>query len=442
MSWRGINSSGERRRSVGDDREQEMPVVWIVNPFDDLPGEGSGPLRYWTLAEEAARVAGEVVWWSSDFSHRRKARRFLPDQDLPFQIELVPTPAYRRNVGLARPWSHRCFARRFHRLARAAVEEGRMRKPTHLIVSSPPLGTAQVAFRLRESWGSEVTLDIMDAWPETFVRVLPGGPNIQMRLGRIFFAKWFRAAAEAYAKANKISAVSQTYLGLAETAGTSAPLKLCYHGVDFRGMEEPPRRSRSQVLRVAYIGAMGASYDLETVFRAMKKLDRRGVGIDFRLAGGGPKEEALRGLCSSLRLTCVSENPGDISLAPGRVTVRFHGYYARPELLDLLAESDVGLIPLLPESWVALPYKVGDYSAAGLAVVSGLGGELDDLLKDFDAGLSYTPGDADALAEILSGLAGDAERLARYQRSSRRMAEELFDRRRTYPEMVRWILKS
>ena len=50
--------------------------VWIFNPFDDVPGEGK-PQRYWTLAEELAAAGNQVVWWSSDWSHRRKAWRRL-----------------------------------------------------------------------------------------------------------------------------------------------------------------------------------------------------------------------------------------------------------------------------------------------------------------------------------------------------------------------------
>ena len=54
--------------------------VWIFNPFDDVPGEGK-PQRYWTLAEELAATGNQVVWWSSDWSHRRKARRRIREAE-------------------------------------------------------------------------------------------------------------------------------------------------------------------------------------------------------------------------------------------------------------------------------------------------------------------------------------------------------------------------
>ena len=52
-----------------------MANVWIVNPFDNLPEEGAKPQRYSLLAAEIARRGHGVVWWSSSFSHSRKARR-------------------------------------------------------------------------------------------------------------------------------------------------------------------------------------------------------------------------------------------------------------------------------------------------------------------------------------------------------------------------------
>jgi len=409
-------------------------VIWIVNPFDDLPGEGSGPLRYWTLAQVAAEQGAEVVWWSSDFSHRRKAKRVPPPVDLPFEVELVPTPPYRRNVGLARMRNHRQFARGFEAMAVRAVETGRRSRPTHVIVSSPPLGPAEVAFRLRARWGCKVVVDIMDAWPETFLRVIPGGARVRGIVGQALLRPLFQAAGRAYRGADGVSAVSDTYLNLARERGATCPMKLCYHGADFAGLDDLCLDCRPEgPLRLVYIGAMGASYDLESVFRALKKAGQNGARIDFRLAGGGCREDGLKRLSRELGFRAEGEP------VAGGVRVTFCGYLQRAELLELLRAADVGVIPLLPESWVALPYKVGDYTAAGLAVLSGLGGELELLLGRYQAGGGYRPGDADALAALLTEYARDPERLAGHRRNSRRMAEELFDRRATYPDLVKFV---
>jgi protein subunit release factor B len=53
-------------------------TVWLVNPFDDVPGEGAPPLRTWTLARVLAARGHDVTWWTATWSHRRKAIRTAP----------------------------------------------------------------------------------------------------------------------------------------------------------------------------------------------------------------------------------------------------------------------------------------------------------------------------------------------------------------------------
>ena len=50
------------------------------------------------------------------------------------------------------------------------------------------------------------------------------------------------------------------------------------------------------------------------------------------------------------------------------------------------------------ESWVGIPNKFFDYSAAGLSIVSSLDGESSDLLRKYRCGVTYRHGDAASLA--------------------------------------------
>ena len=43
-------------------RSEPLPLsIWIVNPFDDIPGEGLPPLRYWSLARVLAARGHDLV---------------------------------------------------------------------------------------------------------------------------------------------------------------------------------------------------------------------------------------------------------------------------------------------------------------------------------------------------------------------------------------------
>ena len=194
-------------------------TVWIVNPFDNLPVEGYRPQRYWLMAEAFAQAGHVVTYWTQDWSHAKKTRRDdggLPEKEaLPFDLRYVHVPGYCRNIGLKRIWSHWRFAKRW---AKAAAQ---CEMPELVIVSSPPLFIGREVRRLCARAGSKYIVDIMDAWPETFERVVP-----RWALG------WMRGIVRRnYCGAAGITAVAQRYLDLAKSYGTTCPMHLCYHGI-------------------------------------------------------------------------------------------------------------------------------------------------------------------------------------------------------------------
>ena len=356
--------------------------VWIVNPFDNLPPEGLRAQRYWLMARAFARAGHEVVYWSADFSHAYKRARevsALEGRHEGFTLRLVHEPPYPKNVCPKRLWSHWRFARNW--LARARAEAKGFRGlngvrsdkdvkglkgngPDVLIVSSPPLSLGAAARAFCRRTGTKLVIDIQDAWPETFQRVVP----------RCLLAPLARVARRNYKSANAITAVSQRYLDLALAYGASCPMYLCYHGIA-RSPQLPnsptPQLPSPPASRLVYIGNMSLSYDLATVVEAVRELP----DVTLDLAGAGPDEAALR------------------AQAADCARIRFHGYLDEAALRDLLAHADVGVIPMFPASQVGLPGKLADYAAAGLPVISSLPGETAELLARYRAGVAYAAGD-------------------------------------------------
>jgi glycosyltransferase involved in cell wall biosynthesis len=351
-------------------------TVWIVNPFDNLPLEGYRPMRYWLMARGFAAAGHRVVYWTSDFSHATKKRRVLAKENAEPGIELrmVPTLAYPRNICLRRVASHWQLARAWRRLAKKYPDN-----PDVVIASTPPLGLCLAALRFAKRHDALFVADIMDAWPETFERIVPKWMLGTMR------AK----ARRIYRDADAISAVASRYIDLAKSYGATAPVKLSYHGIEVRdegcGMRDEEDSTfqlqlGTPTIRLAYIGSFGASYDLETAIAAVREMPN--VSLD--IAGSGPKEAALR------------------EMAAGCGRIRFHGYLAEAEMKALLKRCDVGLVPMFPDSCVGVPYKLADYAAAGLRIVECLGGETRALVERFHAGAHYEPSSVASLVAALS----------------------------------------
>lgn len=374
-------------------------TVWIQNPFDNLPCEGHRKQRFWMMAEAFAAAGHSVVLWTSDFSHANKAPRTTPSHPANFDLRLVPTPPYRRNVGLARVRSHRAYARAWQHLARMESVA-----PGLIVASLPTLSGAAAALSLGRVFGARVVIDVQDAWPETFERLVPRACR---GLARLALAPQRRLAQRIYREADLVTGVCERYRALTGRADYRS-FRL---GVELGPYGAVSDRRRSDAVRLVYSGNLGCTYDLKTVLRAVGS----DPGLELDIAGFGAPAGIPCGLADR---------------------VRFHGYLSAADLQALFASCDIGVIPMADESWVGIPNKMFDYSAAGLRIVSSLGGECAALLERYRCGVTYRPGDAGSLAAAIRAAA------ALDRRAARQMCEREFDAARIYPEYVRTVLSD
>ena len=377
-------------------------VVWIQNPFDNLPAEGYRKQRYWLMCEAFVRAGHRVVFWTSDFSHAKKARRDVRREtgDGGIEVRLIPTLPYPKNVCLARIRSHRAYAKEWRRLALDSSLASSVSRPSLVITSTPTLSAAEAALSLGRKLGAKVVVDVMDAWPETFERLAPKGLRW---LAKPFLADMYRTARLIYRDADLVTGVCERYR---ELAGRS-DYYLAYHGIE--GLATPPvPRSSADVrrsVRLVYAGNLGKTYDLATVVKAVE------ANPDFELDVAGY---------------------GELSRDSPRV--RFHGLLSEQDLQALLGRCDVGIVPMKADSWVGVPYKFCDYSQAGLAIVSSLGGESSRLLEKYRCGATYNAGDAVSLAAAV-------RKVMTFERgASRTMCAAEFDAVKIYDDYVKRVV--
>ncbi|MFN7812623.1 MAG: glycosyltransferase [Planctomycetia bacterium] len=417
-------------------------TVWLVNPFDDVPGEGLPPLRYWTLARILAARGHDVTWWTADWSHSRKATRTVDPgirEDEGFAVRPVPVRPYMKNVSLARLRSHADFGRAFERLANAAIADGEMERPDIVLASLPPLEGIEAAARLARRADATFVVDLMDLWPETFERLVPGPEFISRPLGRLLCGGMYRRRAAVLAAADGVAAATHTYADVAlRDVSADLPRHICYVGAYVEEFAPPPRlidpvpfaaggpaaATTFEPIRCVYSGSLGTGQDLHALVAAARALSAAGTRGVIHVAGPGPLEPMLRSAAASLRGSCE---------------LVVHGLLPRADYVALLAGCDVGLVLVKPESLVAVPYKACDYAAAGLALVNSLPGELADLIATHEAGVHYVAGDGGSLAGAITTLATDRRRLLAMRHAARRLAVAAFDRDRTYPRFADWL---
>jgi glycosyltransferase involved in cell wall biosynthesis len=417
-------------------------TVWLFNPFDDIPGEGLPPLRYWTLARVLAGRGHDVTWWTATWSHRRKAIRSAPlgiRDDEGFAVRLVAVRPYEKNVSLARLGSHRDFGKTFERLADESISSGQLERPDIILASLPPLDAPEAAARLARKLDATFVLDAMDVWPETFERLLPGPAFLRRLVAPLLLGGMQRRRQALVDAADAVSAATRTYAdAFLAGSSTAMPRHVCYVGAYLQEFPAPPRlvnhvpaadggpppAADAAPIECVYAGTLEAGQDLDVLAAAARHLAASGVRGTIHVAGTGRLEPALRRAAAGVS---------------GSFRMQVHGLLPRQAYVQLLSRCDVGMVCVKPESLVAVPYKACDFAAAGLALVNSLPGELQSLIDEHHAGVAYTAGDATSLARAISGLAADRDRLAELRQGARRLAAAEFDRERTYARFADWL---
>lgn len=391
--------------------------IWIVNPFDSLPGEPIRPFRYAIMADVLTRQGHSVTWWTSSFSHASKCYRNdnlqICSQDGMFKIRFIKTSPYRRNVSLARIWNHWQYAHRFEHEASRSNS-----KPDLIIASLPPLGSAKAVVRLGRKLGTKTIVDMIDLWPEAFESLLP----LPLRsFGRFIFYPWLRQENFILRECSGICATSEDYVKRAlSVVKKDKPIALVHTGIDISYFDEVIKTDNEPCLEkkhgefwIVYAGSISRNYDLETVLNAAVLVRKRGIhNIKFVLVGGGEKLPQLKKQTMTLGLSDVT----------------FTGFINYQSTVKMLSQADAALNPIKEGNYSFLTRKAFDYCAAGLPIINSIkGGELEDIILRQKIGLQYTAGDAISLLEAVMKLYENEDVRKVMGKNSRVLAETTFD---------------
>jgi glycosyltransferase involved in cell wall biosynthesis len=422
----------ERRRSSKTDAGDHLMRIWLLNPYGPLPGEAWRETRYAMLGRSLARAGHQVIWWTAGFCHHSKTVRTLVPRQIEiepnFTVNLVPTPSYKRHVGLARLRFEFLFALRVYKASQA------LDRPDVIVSSDVTMGLAQVAEILAKRFESKLIYDIIDLSPEVFAGALP--PWLRSK-ERVLFRPLYALRARHFRRASAVVAVCDDYLNPARLANPSFSnhrLMSVYWGTDlkaFHKAQAAPSEAaqlaktfdkRDQDVYAIYAGTLGVLYDIDALLDAAKLLRASSAPLKILIAGGGPRAGDIRRIVREDRLDNVLML-GEMSFA---------------ELVKLYQICDIGLSIYGVNSPVAMPIKIFDYLAAGLPIVNSIGGFLESLLTERQIGLQYLAGDSNSLASALSRISSDLPTLRTMAQRARDAAAQ-FDSTVQYGNFTRFI---
>ena len=381
--------------------------IWLINPYGPLPSEGWRDYSFITFGKTLAAAGHEVIWWTSNFSHHFKAHRssgwrddIIVDR---FTVRLVPTPSYRKNVGLGRIWRDVVFAVRTYSAGK------KYSAPDVVLFSENPVTMGYAGFALASHHKAAAIFDQMDLWPELIVNAFP---NWSRQIVNLLFWPVYWRRRRVFNKLDGVIALAEPYLQsvLNEiTAKGSLPNKIIYNGIDvaeFRqSMDGPLEKAVASLfdgeeVNAVFAGSLGPSYDIMNLISVARRLDAEKKSVRIFVAGDGP----LR---------------SDVVAAAGELdNFTYLGVLSPTELPKIYKRCDIGLSCYTEKSNVEMPDKFYDYTAAGLAIVNSLSGEVSRWIKTDRSGVQYVPGDADSLYTAIALLADDPAKLNAAKKAS------------------------
>lgn len=396
-------------------------ILFLVH-FEELKEE-KGNSRFSYLVQLLHEQKNNVEIITSSFSHTNKKQRVKEMSNYVKKDEvytLISEPSYNKNVSLKRIYSHWIMSKNLKKYLNLRC------KPDVIYCAIPSLNTAKVMIKYAKRNNIPIIIDIQDLWPEAFKMVF----NIPI-LADMIFKPMQRIAEYIYKNADEIVAVSQTYLeralidhpkldeGLSIFLGT----ELKYFD---RCLEESKIVKPENEFWVTYIGTLGHSYNLPLIMDALEVVKRKNYqNIRFMVVGDGPLKEEFEKYANKLN-----------------ILVRFTGRLEYREMIGYLKLSDVAVNPIRKSAAGSIINKVGDYAAAGIPVINTQEcKEYRDLIEKYDAGINCDNGDIQQVANAIIELYENREMRIRIGKNNRRLAEEKFDREKTYKEIRNIINK-
>jgi glycosyltransferase involved in cell wall biosynthesis len=281
-----------------------------------------------------------------------------------------------------------------------------------IVVGEPLFSVGWLALIYGFFFRTPVVADLIDLWPEADTAKRSGlaGGARDLVYGALIASRGLRLRCY-----RATSFVSRAYARrLAPRA--EAP-------VFYWGSQLAPRAARApsaETVVAIYAGSLGLGYDIETLLAAAAIIGRSGAPLRIVIAGDGPKRD-------------------DVLRAQAEGVVAYLGQLNRDQLVAAYEQADIGLLPYQEGSKVAMPIKFFDCVNFGLAVVSSLTMEAQEIIAEQGIGVSYRPGDAEDMAAKLLALSRDRAALEKARKACAELARE-FAVDTQYGRFARFVL--
>jgi len=300
------------------------------------------------------------------------------------------------------------------------------RKVDVVIGTSPQFFTVISAWALAKFKRIPFVFELRDIWPASITAV--GAMRGSWIINILEKLELFM-----YGQADLIISVTQSFKLDLQNRGVSADkIKLVLNGVDLERYTPFQEKDESLADKyelknkfvIGYIGTHGLAHALENVIEAAELIAKED-NIRIVFAGGGADRSRLEKIVSERGL----ENIVMIPRQP------------KDKMPQVWSLCDISLVHLkdAPLFKTVIPSKIFESMAMGLPIIIAVPiGEATNIIEEYMAGISVSPGCPTELSEKFLELAKDKELVRKLSNQSLNAAQN-FDRKKLALEMLKYI---
>lgn len=395
-----------------------MYIVIVSQYLRDIECFESNNSRFVYIAKLLAMSKNnnvEII--TSDFNHTKKEKFNKIGKLDGVKITACHEPGYPKNVCLKRFNSHKKLSKNIKEYLE------KRRKPDIIYCAIPSLAVGKIVAQYAEKNGVRFVIDIQDLWPEAFKMVF----KIPLLSNAIFYPMK-RQANYIYKCADNIIAVSDTYRDRATSVNKKYKNKLTvFLGTNLEYFDKCKEKNikhyNDNIIRIAYIGTLGHSYNIKTIIDALELLKEKYNNLNFLVMGSGPLKNQFEAYAKDKNINC-----------------EFTGRLEYPEMVGTLCSCDIAVNPITHGAAQSIINKVGDYAAAGLPVINTQENlEYRNLVEKYNIGYNCENSNKQDIANKIEILIKDKKLRKELGNNNRKLAEEKFDRKKTYNQIVKII---
>jgi len=236
-----------------------------------------------------------------------------------------------------------------------------------IIVTSPPLAVGFAGLIMSYKFKIPLITEIRDLWPESLIEMKKIYKFHPIVIVASLFAKYLYKKSKALVGVTK--GITRRLRSFKENViwipnGIDPEMEINF-GVDIS--------LDNRVFKIIYTGLIGYMQELEKVVEAFK-LFRNRDDIQLLIVGSGSKKQVIKDLIEKFGL---------------EKQVKLLGEKSREEVIRLIQKSHVGLVTLKNMKLFrdAFPSKVLDYILCKKPILSTVGGELEEFIREYGIGI-------------------------------------------------------